>query len=305
VGRFGGAEVVGRIAHLGQQRARDVEQRQQLVVPVLLDDVEQQGPAGVGGVGGMDAPARQTPDEPAIDGTEGELAFLGARLGAVDVVEQPAQLGRGEVRIQQEPAALRDQRLVAGGLELAAILGRAPILPDDGVVDRLARAAIPDKRRLALVGDAEGDGPAAVALGLLQRLPGDGDGGLPQVLGVVLDPAATGLVLTKLLLRRPDGTPCQVVNDGPGAGGALVDGEDAFAHGCGLRRVSLAAILDWACQKSSGQWGMWAIGRSAAALRAADIRLTAAIPGERFAAPGGRRPGSGRAMVALAGPPIL
>ena len=44
----------------------------QLRRPGQRRDVEQHGPAGVGGVGGMDLAAGQVPDQPAVDGAQGQ-----------------------------------------------------------------------------------------------------------------------------------------------------------------------------------------------------------------------------------------
>ena len=57
-------------------------------------------------------------------------------------------------------------------LELIAELRRAPVLPDDGVVDRTAGAALPDDGGLALVGDADGRHVRGREAGAAQRLRG-------------------------------------------------------------------------------------------------------------------------------------
>ena len=163
------ASVVPKLAlqlvHLGQQRARHAEQAQQIVVPRALGDVVEQRAAGVGGVGGMHAAAGEPPDEKAVDGAEGEVAGLRQRAGAGHVVEQPGDLGGGEVGIEQQAGLGGDGRLVAGILEGAAHLGGAPVLPDDGAMDGLAGAAIPDQAGLALVGDADGGDVARLQAG--------------------------------------------------------------------------------------------------------------------------------------------
>ena len=64
------AEFGGAIAHLGQHRARDAEQREQVVVPCARVDVEQQRARGVGGVGDMNLAVGQAPDQKAVDGAE-------------------------------------------------------------------------------------------------------------------------------------------------------------------------------------------------------------------------------------------
>src|SRR5207244_11465518 len=59
----------------------------------------------------------------------------------------------------------RDRLLVPAAAQRSAGVGGAAILPDDGVVDRLAGRAVPHDRGLALVGDADGGD-------VLRRKPG-------------------------------------------------------------------------------------------------------------------------------------
>ena len=57
------------------------KQREQLVVPVLAVDVEEQGARGVGRVGRVHRAAGQAPEQEAVDRAEGELAALGRARG--------------------------------------------------------------------------------------------------------------------------------------------------------------------------------------------------------------------------------
>ena len=75
--------------HLGHHGAGNVEQAEQLVVPLHGVDVEEHGARGVGGVGGMDTAAGELPDEPCVDGAHQQLAVLGSLTGTRGVVEQP------------------------------------------------------------------------------------------------------------------------------------------------------------------------------------------------------------------------
>src|ERR1019366_6704564 len=90
-----------------------------------------------------------------IDGAEAEVAALCAPARALDVVEQPGRLGCGEVGIEEQPGALSDGGLVTRLPERGAGLGRSPVLPDDGAVDRRAGPSVPDNHRLPLVGDPD------------------------------------------------------------------------------------------------------------------------------------------------------
>ena len=78
-----------------------------------------------------------------------------ARLRSAGVlVEQPAELGGGEVRVEHQAGALADPGFV--GLALAAEVGGAAVLPDDGPGDGPAGGAVPQHAGFALVGQADG-----------------------------------------------------------------------------------------------------------------------------------------------------
>ncbi len=103
----GDAEIGGAIAHLGQHLHRDVEQVADVGSPAALVDVVEQRARGVGGVGDVRLAAGQLPDQPAVDGAEQQLAVSAPRPCAVDVVEDPFQLGAGEIGIEQQAGAVR------------------------------------------------------------------------------------------------------------------------------------------------------------------------------------------------------
>ena len=105
------AEVGGAGPHLRQQAARHVEEAAQFVVPLAGVQVQEQRARGVGGVGGVDPAAGQPIDKEAVDGAGGQLPRLGPAAQGGVLVEQPAQLGRGEVRIEDQAGALGEPRL--------------------------------------------------------------------------------------------------------------------------------------------------------------------------------------------------
>src|SRR3712207_9588282 len=78
-----------------------------------------------------------------------------------------------------------------GGQAIDDRLG-AGVLPDDRVVDGLARVPVPHHRRLALVRDADGHDVVAGDVGLWQRQADDLAGVSPDLLPVVLPPARPG-----------------------------------------------------------------------------------------------------------------
>src|SRR6185503_6614118 len=116
-------------------------QRAELLVPCAEVNVEQHRPRGVGVVGDM--AAGELEKQPGVDRPED------GALSALDVAQQPLDLRRREVGIDDEAGALADQRLVPGPAQLLAALCRAPVLPDQRSVYRLARRRVPGDHGLA------------------------------------------------------------------------------------------------------------------------------------------------------------
>src|SRR3569623_12359 len=101
----------------------------------------------------------------------------------------------------------------------------APVLPHDGVVNRLPGAPVPHHRGLALVGDADGGDVAPRQAGLGDGLGGDAELRRPDLVGVVLDPARLREDLTEFLLRDGLDPACVIEHDRAGTGGALIERE--------------------------------------------------------------------------------
>ena len=85
--------VTGAPTDLGHHGTRDVEERQQVIVPVQRMNIEECRATGVGVVGGEGLAAGEVIDEPGIDGAKHEVARRRALARAVDVVENPLHLG--------------------------------------------------------------------------------------------------------------------------------------------------------------------------------------------------------------------
>src|SRR6185295_14999331 len=65
--------------YFGKDRAGDLQEFEEFVIPIAGGDVVEHGAGGVAGVGDVEGAAGEVPDEPGIDGAEGELA--GGGLG--------------------------------------------------------------------------------------------------------------------------------------------------------------------------------------------------------------------------------
>ncbi len=176
----------------------------------------------------MNRAAGQAPQQETFDRAGRERALLGRGAGASDMVEYPRDLGAREIGIEQQAGAIGEELLVTIFLQRGAAVGGTPVLPHDGVVDRLAGGAIPHDGCFALICDADAGQCLGIELGLGQRAATHFDRGRPDLLRIVLDPARLGEDLRQFLLRRGDRTSGHVEDDGAGAGRALVDGEDVL-----------------------------------------------------------------------------
>ena len=188
--------------HAGQHGAGDVEDGEELVVPVEVVDVEEQGARGVARVGDVGLAAGQVPGEPGVDGAEGELAAPGALARAGDRVEEPGELGSREVGVEHEPGPVPESGLVAGLPERVTSGRGSSVLPDDRVGHGAAGRPVPEHGRLALVGDAD----RGHVRGAEPRL-GEGEGGHvalggEDLLRVVLHPARLREELAEFLLGK-------------------------------------------------------------------------------------------------------
>src|ERR1700739_1371336 len=155
----------------------------------------------------MNLALRQLPDEPAVDGAEGEFPGLGQASGAGDVIQNPRDLTSRKKGIDQQTGALLDHGSVTILPELFAKIGGAAVLPDDRVVNGFAGFAIPDDRGLTLVDDANGCNTGRARSGFGKSLGCDRDLRRNDLFRIMLNPAGTGKDLIELLLRdRADGT---------------------------------------------------------------------------------------------------
>jgi hypothetical protein len=113
-----------------------------------------------------------------------------------------------------------------GVAQLVAATGGATVLPDDGVVDRLAAAAVPHDHGLALVGDPDTGHVGRGGAGHVQRLTARRERGVPDLGRVVLNPPGTWEVLGELAVARPQEGAVLVHDHAAHPRRALVDAED-------------------------------------------------------------------------------
>ena len=152
------------------------------------------------------------------------MKTVGELFGARDVVQNPPNLQAAEVRGQRQAGQLAEAIWAAFARELRHIVFHPRVLPDDGVVDRDARFAVPDDGGLALIGDAEGRDILGANATLLHGFGHDFVNAPPDFLRIVFHPAGFGINLLVLFLGNGDDPPGRVEDDKSRAGGSLIDG---------------------------------------------------------------------------------
>ncbi len=141
--------------------------------------------------------------------------------------------------------------------QFAAIVRSPSVLPDNGVVDRLACSPIPDECGFALVGYTNGCNVASAKPCAFDRGTASGDRGGPQVRRIVLYPTAVGKLLWEFLLCSRRDLHGFVENNRTTRSRALIDGKDV-AHGLpsfsGWNRISKAGYSDnWPMSRLTGR----------------------------------------------------
>jgi hypothetical protein len=209
---------------LGQNCSRCADGSEQFVIPRLAVQIEEHSAGSVAWIGDVEATICQIPDEPGIDGAEGEFATIGFFAGPGNMIEEPANFASGKVGIDDETGFVFYQFGLAGFFEIFTKIGRSSVLPDDGVVNRSAGFAIPNYGGFALVGDAESGDVFAGEFGFGENVAGDFELSSPNFARVVLNPAGLGEYLLEFFLGDGMDLAAGVEKDGAGTGRPLIEG---------------------------------------------------------------------------------
>jgi hypothetical protein len=178
-------------------------------------DVIEHGARGIGGVGHMGSTTGQLPDQKAIHRAKQQFPPPRFVARALDMVQNPFQLGAREIGIGQQAGPFDDNLIIARFAQAAAKIGGATVLPDNRIVDRLPGRSVPNQCGFALIGDADCDDVIWPKARLFNRCTACARGGRPQIGRVMLDPAGIGEMLRELFLRCGDDPHRTVKNDRP------------------------------------------------------------------------------------------
>ena len=164
----------------------------------------------------------QLPDQPGINSTENQIASLRASLGALNMVENPSNLGTGEVSIDGQTSLVFE--LLSESLSLQAICNVSGLtgLPNNCVIYWTTSILIPNYSGLTLVGDTHGSDVASLQTTLLQSALHYFTHGAPDLICIMLNPTRLREVLSKLLLCNAYNLGVLIKDDCPVGSGTCI-----------------------------------------------------------------------------------
>ena len=188
----------------------------------------------------MHLAAGQLPDQPGLHGAKHQLPGLGLFPRAFHIVQDPLQLGGGEVGINNQSGLFPNHLGVAFGFQLVAVFAGAAALPHNSVIDRLTGVAVPHDGGLALVGDADSGNILGSGTDLVHGRERYAQLGSPNLVGIMLDPARLGEILGKFFLGHAANFAVVVKQDAAVRGRSGVKRHNVLFH----KALPLAGICD-------------------------------------------------------------
>src|SRR5919204_3597584 len=153
----------------------------------------------------------------------------------MNVLEKPLELGRREIGIDHQSGARLHFRGEPLFLEPLAQGSAASTLPDNGVIHRLSRGALPEQRGLSLISEANGGdlvpSDPAVAQDPLCHCPLRE----PNIHGIVFNPTRLRIYLRDFLTGSRARVPFAIEQNSAGTRRPLVEGKNVccLVHGSG------------------------------------------------------------------------
>ena len=167
------SENAARGFHLRQHLSGNGQSVQYFITPFQLVDIKHHGPGRIRVVCRMNLTSGQVPDQPGIHRTEKKLSFFRLLTGSRHIIQNPFQLGSGEIGIRNEPGVLPDIFTEALRFQYIDDRRRSPALPYDGVIYRLSGIFIPHNGRLTLICDTDSRNVRGGRADAAHRLRGD------------------------------------------------------------------------------------------------------------------------------------
>ena len=174
----------------------------------------------------------QFEDQPAVNCTEAQFAVLRSLPNAFHIVQDPAQLGAGEIRIEYQTCLviclIRNVRIF--GDQFILHISCPAALPDDGPIDRLTGGSVPDNGRFTLVGNADRRDVFIRRADFLHCLTGRGELCLPDFTGVMFHPAGLRIKLCEFFLHHRAHFTLFIEKNASAAGCSRIQRHYIFCH---------------------------------------------------------------------------
>src|SRR5215216_5290570 len=154
--------------------------------------------------------AGQVPDHPCVNVAEEYFTFFGLCAYTLNILQNPFDLGAGEIGCQRQTDFFAEAILAAIFGKLIADSVGAGILPDNRVVNRLAGCLLPDDRGLTLIGYTDRGEVLGRNIAFLESAFDHFLAALPDFDGIVFHPAWLWVDLFVFLLINRYNFACMI-----------------------------------------------------------------------------------------------
>ena len=142
----------------------------------------------------------ELPDQPGLHRSEQQLALLCKLSRTLNIIENPLDLRRGKIRVNDQSRLLTVCLLETLRLQCIRNVRRSTALPHDRIIDRFSCLLVPDNRRLTLIGDTDRRNIRRRRADHVHRLDRHAKHCRPDLIGIVLHPARIRKKLPELFL---------------------------------------------------------------------------------------------------------
>jgi hypothetical protein len=188
----------------------------------------------------VNASTGEFPQEPGVDGAAGEFATPRSFTRTGNIFKKPGDLCGGKIRVGNESGLLAQDLVEALSANTIAEGSCPAALPDDRIMDRLARGAVPEQYGFTLIGDSDCREIVRAGHRFRENLASYLELRFPNLLGVMLDPTRLGIVLREFPLGEGSGPAIAVEKNGTRTRCPLIQRQNVERHWNNLRAKILS-----------------------------------------------------------------
>ena len=142
----------------------------------------------------------ELPDQPGLHRSEQQLALLCKLSRTLNIIENPLDLRRRKIRVNDQSRLLTVCLLETLRLQCIRNVRSSAALPHDRIIDRFSSLLVPDNRRLTLIGDTDRRNIRRRRADHVHRLDRHAKHCRPDLIGIVLHPSRIRKKLPELFL---------------------------------------------------------------------------------------------------------